>query len=484
MTSTNIVQPIDLFIARANSSDVALVLNQAKHGQEFTSNSYKRLIQSISDMFDSMSNSSSSLILELLNASDIASKKAIALTLVRAKLPLANVELRSSVAIVDKTTRLEERLLSAETELSVTKTDLERVRENLQREIDDLRAQLEFALEQNDDDEDDNDDDDDNDKENHANDHFLTDPKHLYITRHAWAQAIRYIEIWRLSRKDDVQDATDFIEWLSVRRLEEPGATAVMKLLQHATDFDADWIDPILSIKGATPPKTYNLLRAASAISRDQDIISVTNTFRESTMTHVVYSQIQWPLVIAALRLFGSEHWGKGPFLFLRWLNADEKRRQLLALISHGDTIASDNEKAALTDQQQEYFELVMQQASDQRELNLYDFIPVARETVVAQLSDALKILDEELPKLMADVKPTELQDTKAYADILQRLKQMRKQLAVDWLERLSRQALTELIDQSMLNDTEKNRGSIVDMFYQLLHELDTEKAVQIKWII
>lgn len=475
------VQPIDFFIARANSFDVDLVLKQANDGAEFTRASYERLIQSISDMFDSMSNSSSSLILELLNAPNAEGRKKIAGILRGAKLSLANVQLKSSVENTKKTRELEERLGSAEKQLSGAKTDLEKVKEELHRKIDALKTKLQWCSVQSDD------DDDDDDKEKHTDNNFLTNPEVLYITRRAWAQAVSYVVTWRKTlQKEDVEDATEFIHWLSVRRIDELGATPVMKLLQHATIFDVDWIDPIISIDGNTEAKTIQLLRDATSASRVQnelDIIKVTNTLREPNMTHVVYSQTQWPLVVAALRLFASEHWGEGPFLFLRWLHADEKRLQLLALISHGNTEKSNDEKQKLADKQQEYFELVIQQASDQLELNLFDFIPVPRETVVAQLTDALKVLDDELPKLMADFKPDQLQDTKTYADILKRLKSMRKQLAVDWLERLSRQAMTELIDQSMLHDTPNNRDSVVDIFYQLLHKLDTETA-EIKWII
>ncbi len=462
-------EPIDRIISKLAPIDVALLLRQADRGDALDKDARDRVNENIIALYDAVSVSGPAKLLELINATDGARRTKLGFAL--RTIIIAPTGLRQATGTVG----LRNQLQQVETRLASAVLELARVREEKQHEIDGLTADLELAdLTRSTGDEEDEDDD--------TALTYLTNPGTLYITRIAWTQATNLVKRWRLEQNPEKEKGRAFVEWLQTQRLTDISATSVLRLLQRATFFDNDWIDPAVIHGAVTKETTKELLRAASVAARNIDedkALEVSDVKREPTMTHVVYTQAQWPAVVLSLHVFNEANWSASPLDYMRWLNADERRQQLLALLSAGAPQDRESLLRGLSDSSIAYFDQVVQEAEDQLARNTYDFVPVPRQWVLTQLTDALSLIDEKLPELSKMLETEELQHSSVYLETLEKLQKMRKQLAVDWLSRLSKVAMEHLVDEAMVNDTATNRSAIVETFDYMLTQLDT---VRVKW--
>lgn len=472
-------QSIDQLVAKLDPASVALLIQSAQRLQQAPPRAANAVRDKFLDVYQAVSVSSGRpALLQLSDLDDLKSRQQLATQLSKVISAAPAVQQGGTIS------SLRRQVTDLEEQLKLAREETSSVRESLQREIDSLEVALELAEHAGHDDEDEDDDD--------GADHTLPPPTTtLYITRLAWKQAIDYVLQWRKLPGNPGTDATAFVDWLYAQAAIDEGAKSSMKLLQRATDFDADFIDPQLGPDAKTPDETRKLLREASVHARqgEYEQFMVADTLREPLMDHIVYSQELWPAVVAAMHVFNADHWGGTPEQFLWWLQSsgDDRRRQLLALMSAGAPINKQDLVGKLPDSSQSFFERAVQAAEDRLRANQLDFVPVALPQLMAQLTDALRIIDDELPALSKQLSTAELQSSAVYNRALQRLRTIRKQLAVDWFMRLGTAEMTQLIDRAMKNDTDDNRKAVVDSFEKMLATLSAEmigSTGPVKWVL
>lgn len=471
-------QALDKLVAKLDPVSVAVLIQSAQRLQQAPPRAATAVRDQFLNVYEAVSVSSGRpALLQLSELDDLKSRQQLATGL--SKIISAAPAVQQGGTISSLRRQIEE----LKEQLKLARDETATVRETLKREIDGLTVALEFAEHAGHDDDEDDDDGDD---------HTLPPPTTtLYITRLAWKQAIDYVIQWRKLPGNAGTDATAFVDWLYAQAVTDEGAKSSMKLLQRATDFSADFIDPQPGIDARTPDETVALLREATVQARqgDYEQFPVSDTLREPLMDHIVYSQELWPAVVAAMHAFNADHWGGTPEQFLWWLQSsgDDRRRQLLALMSAGAPINQADLIGKLPDSSQSFFERAVQAAEDRLRANQFDFVPVPLPQLMAQLTDALSIIDKELPALSKQLSSTELQSSAVYNRALQRLRTIRKQLAVDWFMRLGTAEMTRLIDQAMKNDTDDNRKAVVDSFEKMLATLTAEmigSTRPVKWVL
>lgn len=470
-------QPIDTLIGRLEPARVSALVQVARRGGEPTQSVVDALRDAIETILTAVSTSERSVLMQLVDATTIKERRELA-----SKMHSIAPEITKRSTEISQ----RERIAELEGQLAMTREEAAKTREELQKEIDGLQTELELRELMPSEKEDDKSEDDDDDED--ENNELIPGDTNLYITRLAWDQAIQYVMQWRLSASDKT-DAKAFVDWLHVKIIEDRGALATFRVLQRAAgEFDLDWIDPRLAFGQETPEETRELLRRATTVALTGEYgvdIGVVVPVREPYMTHVVFTHEAWPAVIGSLRLFNADNWHARPIEYLRWLHADDKRKALLALMSWGAPLDSGSLLAGLPESNQRYFEQVVQLADDLRKDNKFDFVPVPLAYVRAQITDALRLMDDALPKLQAELTPEQLQATEVYTKTYRNLVTLRKQLPIDWLNRLSRASLQALVDDSMINDTERNRWAIVETFENMLVALGAENITRpIRWII
>lgn len=473
------IEPIDRLLARLEPEYTRNTINAAATGGSINPATITHIRDTLSSVYTSVAVSGVSDLLAIGNTTDKERRLELGKKLADLAPPKPRRQGRGEEGSAP-TGAMRLRLLTAQTQLKQASDELDNVRKEMQIEIDLLRAELDAkeCAEDEDDDKDGDGDDGDDDEP-------LTDPVNLYITQVAWRQAIDQVRQWRPEGISGTrEEAEEFVSWLDIAQIGDKTAAAVLRLLQRAVDFDADWIDPSVALGSRTSDEMVAFLRAATVKARSYDMLDVVHVKREDTMTHIVYTQDSWPAVIASLRVYNTDNWAPQPIDYLRWLNEDDKRRQLLALLSSGSPVPTEITRP-LSDASGRFLELVIQEADDQLKQNRFDFIPVPLQWIKAQLKDVLKLLDDELPNLTAKITTDQLQSTEVYEATLARLQEIRKQLAADWLMRMSYSALAELVDDAMSNDTDDNRPAVVAAFDRMLDELNSERRVtSVRWVI
>ena len=474
--------PVDVLVAKLNPAVFNHFINAVKQnawGPNFPSADMTRVLE---ELYTGVTISSGSLVMRVLDTPTAEQRRRLAkplFSLVSAGEKSKNAELFELRRRVPELEEREQELLKT---IDGLKVDLDiAAKASLSRAPE---PALSASKSGGDNDDDDDDDDDTTIKSLQPNSNVL------YITRYSWAQAIKQLEQWRKTLPLGAeQNAADFVSWLVIQAITNTGALNTLKVLKRSSVFESDFVDPQLTLGAKTPEATRNLLRDAVAAARDDKSIpafdSIDYVYRERSMTHVVFSNNAWPAVIAALRVYNTDHWCADPIDFLRWLEADDRRRQLLALLSFGAPQDLKAVLGGLPETSVEFFERVVQEAENQLEQNQFQFVPVPVDYVRAQVASVLKVIDEELPTLQAQLDTETLLSTEAYQKALQKIRDLRKQLAIDWLERLSPAAMRALVDDSMANDTDSNRDAVVGAFETMLRQLDTPGMIQkIKWII